>query len=99
MEYSSSCVNLPDVIFSDGQDGELNTAQTLILQQCMKRVQETLMHLSSDHRDLHGSVSKVGKAIDRVSTVTVYVAKLTNVDLVVQCGTCVHCLSQIYVSQ
>ena len=53
--------------FLDGTDRELSTAQTLILTQCVKRVREVMMRQSADHRDLHGSVSKVGKAIDRVS--------------------------------
>lgn len=31
----------------------------------MIKVKETISRLASDHRDLHGTVSKVGKAIDR----------------------------------
>ena len=50
-----------------GGTGELSPAQTLILSQCVCKIRETLSRLSSDHKDLHGSVSKVGKAIDRVS--------------------------------
>jgi len=44
---------------------ELSAAQSLILSQCVRKVKETLSKLSGDHKDLHGSVSKVGKAIDR----------------------------------
>lgn len=31
----------------------------------MTKVKETVSRLATDHRDLHGTVSKVGKAIDR----------------------------------
>jgi len=44
---------------------EINTAQALIITQCLNRVKDSLAELSSNHRDMHGSVSKVGKAIDR----------------------------------
>ncbi len=48
----------------------MSTAQTLILSQCVKRAKDTMARISVDHRDLHGNVSKVGKAIDRVSVQT-----------------------------
>lgn len=35
--------------------------------QCCKEIKETVQMLASRHKDIHGSVSKVGKAIDRVS--------------------------------
>lgn len=31
----------------------------------MTKVKETVLRLATDHRDLHSTVSKVGKAIDR----------------------------------
>lgn len=34
--------------------------------QCCKNIKETVQMLASRHKDIHGSVSKVGKAIDRV---------------------------------
>ena len=50
-----------------GCSGEVNVAQSLRLSQCLKKVQEAVNNLSAIHKDRHGSVSKVGKAIDRVS--------------------------------
>lgn len=41
--------------------------QVTLLKQTLNQVVETLKRLTGDHRDLHSSVSKVGKAIDRVS--------------------------------
>lgn len=48
------------------QDTDLSTlSQTMV--QCCKEIKETVQMLASRHKDIHGSVSKVGKAIDRVS--------------------------------
>lgn len=48
------------------QDADLSVfSQTMT--QCCKEIKETVQMLASKHKDIHGSVSKVGKAIDRVS--------------------------------
>ncbi|XP_075223460.1 required for meiotic nuclear division 5 protein souji [Lycorma delicatula] len=46
-------------------DHELTPAQSVIVRQAMNRVRETIQRLATEHRDLHSTVSKVGKAIDR----------------------------------
>lgn len=46
-------------------DHELTPAQIIILKQTINKVRETVQRLATDHRDLHSTVSKVGKAIDR----------------------------------
>ena len=49
--------------------GELETvspAHTALLNQCIKKIKDTGSRLSGDHKELHGMVSKVGKAIDKV---------------------------------
>lgn len=52
--------------FDEGPpDHELTAAQIIILKQAMNKVRETVQRLATDHRDLHSTVSKVGKAIDR----------------------------------
>lgn len=43
----------------------INPAQTLMLVQALQKVKETASKVGTDHRDLHSSVSKVGKAVDR----------------------------------
>lgn len=49
------------------QDADLSVlSQTMA--QCCKNIKETVQMLASRHKDIHGSVSKVGKAIDRVRT-------------------------------
>ena len=48
-------------------DHELTAAQIVILRQTMNKIREAVQRLATDHRDLHSTVSKVGKAIDRVS--------------------------------
>lgn len=55
-------------IFSPGPpDHELTTAQLHILKDALQKVKDTVQRLAADHRDLHSTVSKVGKTIDRVS--------------------------------
>lgn len=46
---------------------ELTSNQASILSDAVTTVRETVGRVATDHRDLHSSVSKVGKAIDRVS--------------------------------
>ena len=48
---------------------EMSAAQTLILSQAVGKVKETITRLAGEHRDLHSSVSKVGKTIDRVKLI------------------------------
>lgn len=44
---------------------ELTAGQVQMLKQAMTKVRDTVQRLATDHRDLHSTVSKVGKAIDR----------------------------------
>lgn len=44
---------------------ELSKYQKEVVKQSMVKLKDTVTRLASDHRDLHGAVSKVGKAIDR----------------------------------
>merc|ERR1712050_176399 len=45
--------------------GQLNPTQTVMLVQALQTIKDSSQKVASDHRDLHSSVSKVGKAIDR----------------------------------
>ncbi|EFN90030.1 protein RMD5 homolog A isoform X2 [Harpegnathos saltator] len=44
---------------------EVTPDQVQVLKQAMTKVRDTVIKLATDHRDLHSTVSKVGKAIDR----------------------------------
>ena len=46
-------------------NGEINPTQTMLLVKLLQSVRDTLNKVSSAHRELHSSVSKVGKTIDR----------------------------------
>lgn len=46
-------------------DGQLTPEQINILRDALAKSKEKLQRLTADHRDMHGTVSKVGKAIDR----------------------------------
>lgn len=52
-------------IVSAPPDHTLTTGQIVLLNQAMKKIKDTVQRLATDHRDLHSTVSKVGKAIDR----------------------------------
>lgn len=64
--YSLSDAHTFCVCFIGPPDHELTPAQVLIMKQAMSKSRETVQRLATDHRDLHSTVSKVGKAIDRV---------------------------------
>ncbi|KAK4323983.1 hypothetical protein Pmani_005350 [Petrolisthes manimaculis] len=61
----SNIENLQTEIDQVGADKNITDPQASILNEAMGRVKEAVTRLSSDHRDLHSSVSKVGKAIDK----------------------------------
>uniref|UniRef100_U5ENW0 Putative e3 ubiquitin ligase n=1 Tax=Corethrella appendiculata TaxID=1370023 RepID=U5ENW0_9DIPT len=46
-------------------DQELTPGQVVVLRDAISKTKEKLQRLTTEHRDLHGTVSKVGKAIDR----------------------------------
>ena len=51
----------------DGPSGgaSLTTTQTLVLVKALQSAREAAARVAAEHRDLHSSVSKVGKVIDR----------------------------------
>uniref|UniRef100_A0A1B6KUT0 RING-Gid-type domain-containing protein n=1 Tax=Graphocephala atropunctata TaxID=36148 RepID=A0A1B6KUT0_9HEMI len=57
--------NLKKELDDCSPDHELTASQVVIMKQAMNKVRETVQRLATDHRDLHSTVSKVGKAIDR----------------------------------
>lgn len=46
-------------------DAQLTSEQTALLYDALAKAKEKLQRLTTEHRDLHGAVSKVGKTIDR----------------------------------
>ncbi|XP_078588339.1 LOW QUALITY PROTEIN: E3 ubiquitin-protein ligase RMND5A-like [Branchiostoma floridae x Branchiostoma japonicum] len=57
--------NIRKELSEGNNDSDVTATQSLVLNQCLKKVKDTCQRLSNDHKDLHSSVSKVGKAIDR----------------------------------
>lgn len=39
---------------------------SLVMSQCCQKIKDTVQKLASDHKDIHSSVSRVGKVIDRL---------------------------------
>lgn len=54
-----------EILQTSGEEPELPGTLSLVLSQCCKRVKETVQKLASHHKDIHSSVSRVGKAIDK----------------------------------
>jgi len=74
------------LFFAVPPDQELTAAQIVILRQTMNKIRETVHRIASEHRDLHSTVSKVGKAIDRVS-IFVFVLMLCAFTSIIPCTT------------
>ncbi|XP_064336216.1 E3 ubiquitin-protein transferase RMND5B isoform X2 [Camelus dromedarius] len=47
------------------QGTPLSATLSLVMSQCCQKIKDTVQKLASDHKDIHSSVSRVGKAIDR----------------------------------
>ncbi|XP_015679445.1 E3 ubiquitin-protein transferase RMND5B isoform X2 [Protobothrops mucrosquamatus] len=47
------------------QRAPLSATLSLVMSQCCKKIKDTVQNLASDHKDIHSSISRVGKAIDR----------------------------------
>ncbi|XP_036096060.1 E3 ubiquitin-protein transferase RMND5B isoform X4 [Molossus molossus] len=47
------------------QGTPLSATLSLVISQCCQKIKDTVQKLALDHKDIHSSVSRVGKAIDR----------------------------------
>ncbi|KAM6452125.1 protein RMD5 homolog A isoform X1 [Python bivittatus] len=54
-----------EILQSENPDEDLSGTISLVMTQCCKRIKDTVQKLASDHKDIHSSVSRVGKAIDK----------------------------------
>ncbi len=46
---------------------KLSTNSLVYIQQCKEQIKDCIKKYSDKHKDLHGSISKIGKVIDKVS--------------------------------
>lgn len=53
-------------LFVGPENQELTATQSLILIQTLRRLKEAVSRYGQEHKDLHSTVSKVGKSVDRV---------------------------------
>ena len=58
-------LSLPISFVEVSESNPLSPSQTITLIQALQAAKESTKKTATDHRDLHSSVSKVGKAIDR----------------------------------
>lgn len=61
--YANAVFLIP--IYAVSPDAQLTAEQSALLQDALAKAKEKLHRLTTDHRDLHGAVSKIGKTIDR----------------------------------
>ena len=54
-------------VFTASNDDEVSPLQLHLLNQSSRKVKDTVSKLATEHKELHGGISKIGKAIDRVS--------------------------------
>ncbi len=61
-------LNLTEVsfVFTASIDDEVSPLQLHLLNQSSRKVKDTVLKLATEHKELHGGISKIGKAIDRV---------------------------------
>lgn len=55
------------IFWVDSENEDLSPEQGILLVQCLRDVKDGVVRLSSEHKDVHGSISKIGRAIDKVS--------------------------------
>lgn len=53
-------------VFTASKDDEVSPLQLHLLNQSSRKVKDTVSKLATEHKELHGGISKIGKAIDRV---------------------------------
>ena len=68
IDYYSNCflLLLLEWFHSAKADDELPPLQYHLLNQSSKRVKDCVTRVATEHKELHGGISKIGKAIDRV---------------------------------
>ncbi len=52
----------------DENDQALNVTSIAYVQQCKEQIRDLVKKYSDKHKDLHGSISKIGKVIDKVKS-------------------------------
>ena len=65
MSHANFFINTHKIFLTDPPDYESTIAQHQELKVAMSKVRDTVHRLATEHRELHSTVSKVGKAIDR----------------------------------
>lgn len=64
-DFITTTENLRKELTEGPEDSELQVTQNLIMNQTLHRIHEAAGRIGVEHKDLHSSVSRVGKTIDR----------------------------------
>ena len=69
-EIECMCVNCPVSLLPGDGDGQISAAKAVKIMELLAEARAIATKASTGHRELHSTVSKVGKAIDKVSSWT-----------------------------
>ena len=61
----NECLESLRAVLASGADGELTSVHKTDLKHLTLKISDGIGRIAAEHRDLHSTVSKVGKAIDR----------------------------------
>lgn len=64
-ELISSIQNIQRELNEAPEEHEMTPTQSLILMQTIRKIKEAISRMGQEHKDLHSTVSKVGKSVDR----------------------------------
>ncbi|XP_020610029.1 protein RMD5 homolog A-like [Orbicella faveolata] len=64
-ELINQISNIQDELSKASKDDEVSPLQLHLLNQSSRKVKDTVSKLATEHKELHGGISKIGKAIDR----------------------------------
>lgn len=64
-ELISSIQNIQRELNDAPEEHEITPTQSLILMQTIRKIKEAISRMGQEHKDLHSTVSKVGKSVDR----------------------------------
>ncbi|XP_068710195.1 E3 ubiquitin-protein ligase RMND5A-like [Montipora capricornis] len=64
-ELINQIANIQQDLVNASKDGEVPPLQLHLLNQSCRKVKDTVSKVATEHKELHGGISKIGKAIDR----------------------------------
>lgn len=74
-------VTIQEDLLKASKDGEVPPLQLHLLNQSCRKIKDTVSKVATEHKELHGGISKIGKAIDRVCYLNTWNLEKISIDL------------------